>query len=106
MNSKCSRVLVKTTMLAVNAPRAIASEDSDANMAMRRGDVKARDAAARCPARIRPMAFQARGRHSRNMAQPHPHTGATYRVTRRPDNSYGAEVIIEGMNPTLITGFA
>jgi len=40
------------------------------------------------------------------MAQPHPHTGATYRVMRRPDNSYGAEVIIEGMNPTFITGFA
>jgi hypothetical protein len=40
------------------------------------------------------------------MARTHPHTGATYRVLQRADNSFGAEVSIFGMNPTVITGFA
>jgi hypothetical protein len=40
------------------------------------------------------------------MAQLHPHADATYRVIRRPDMSFGAEVTIPGMNPTVITGFA
>jgi len=46
VNSKCSRVLIKTAMFAVNAPRAVASEDSAGKMAVRHGGVKARDAAA------------------------------------------------------------
>jgi hypothetical protein len=40
------------------------------------------------------------------MARQHPHIGATYRVLQRPDMSFGAEVAIFGMNPTVITGFA
>jgi hypothetical protein len=40
------------------------------------------------------------------MAQQHPHAEATYRVIRRPDMSFGAEVTIPGMYPTTITGFA
>jgi len=46
VNSKCSRVLIKTAMFAVNAPRAVASEDSAGKMAVRHGGVKARGAAA------------------------------------------------------------
>lgn len=34
--------------------------------------------------------------HILSMAQPHPHTGATYRVIRRPDMSFAAEVTILG----------
>jgi hypothetical protein len=40
------------------------------------------------------------------MAQTHPHADATYRVIERPDKSFAAEVIIPGMYPTLISGFA
>jgi hypothetical protein len=40
------------------------------------------------------------------MTRLHPHAGATYRVIRRPDMSFGAEVTILGMSPTVITGFA
>ncbi len=40
------------------------------------------------------------------MAQTHPHAEATYRVLERPDKSFAAEVVIPGMFPTLISGFA
>jgi hypothetical protein len=40
------------------------------------------------------------------MARIHPHAGASYRIIRRPDMTFGTEVTIEGMSPTIITGFA
>ena len=40
------------------------------------------------------------------MAQIHPHTNATYRIVQRSDKSFGAEVSIPGMLPTMISGFA
>ena len=39
-------------------------------------------------------------------AQPHPHSGAIYRLTAWPDDSFGVEVTIPDMPPTTVTGFA
>jgi hypothetical protein len=35
----------------------------------------------------------------------HPHAGATYRLMRAPGEAFAVEVVIPGMNPTLVTGF-
>ena len=40
------------------------------------------------------------------MVQPHPHSGATYRLVLQVDYSFGVEVTIPGMSPTTVTGFA
>jgi hypothetical protein len=40
------------------------------------------------------------------MVLPHPHTDATYRIIRRPDMSFGAEVSIPGQRLATVTGFA
>jgi hypothetical protein len=39
------------------------------------------------------------------MTQPHPHLGATYRLTQTGD-AFAVEVSAPGMAPTTITGFA
>ena len=41
-----------------------------------------------------------------NMPRSHPHLGATYRVVRLADMTFGTEVRILGMCPTMIRGFA
>ena len=43
--------------------------------------------------------------HVHALVQPHPHSGATYRLVARLDNSFGVEVTIPGMSPTMVTGF-
>jgi hypothetical protein len=40
------------------------------------------------------------------LVEPHPHSGATYRLVPQLDNSFGVEVTIPGMSPTTVTGFA
>jgi hypothetical protein len=38
--------------------------------------------------------------------EPHPHKGATYRLVRQRDGSFGVKVSILGNHPTVVTGFA
>jgi hypothetical protein len=40
------------------------------------------------------------------LLEPHPHSGATYRLLPQMGNSYGVEVTIPGMSPVTVTGFA
>jgi hypothetical protein len=40
------------------------------------------------------------------MAREHPHAGATYRVVRQKDLSFGVEVNVPGSFPAMVTSFA
>jgi hypothetical protein len=40
------------------------------------------------------------------MHKGHPHSSAAYRIIERLDMTYGVEVTIPGMLPTIVTGFA
>jgi hypothetical protein len=44
--------------------------------------------------------------HIEAMAFRHPHSDATYRVIPQANDTYGVEVLIDAMNPTMVTGFA
>ena len=44
--------------------------------------------------------------HIHALVQSHPHSGATYRLVSQLNNSFGVEVTIPGMSPTMVTGFA
>jgi hypothetical protein len=39
------------------------------------------------------------------MAEPHPHSGATYRVIARKDGAFEIEVSIPAMSPITVTNF-
>ena len=39
------------------------------------------------------------------MTQPHPHSGATYRMIAREDGAFAVEVSIPGASPTTVTNF-
>ena len=39
------------------------------------------------------------------MVQPHPHSGATYRIIAREDGAFEVEVSIPDTSPTTITNF-
>ena len=40
------------------------------------------------------------------MDKQHPHFGATYKIARQIDNSFGVEVAIPGIDLVNVTGFA
>jgi hypothetical protein len=40
------------------------------------------------------------------MEQRHPHTDALYRIVSQPDQTFGVEVKMPEMNPTIVTNFA